>query len=123
MLYTIVSEKYTPLMIAAYLGHSNCVATLLRFAPLGYMHMKSTLWGKTALILAVERGHLPCVKHLAAQWNAPLDQMDNMKNTPLMYACLRGDVEAVDLLQHYGATIDQNTAYLERMTTLRRRPP
>eukprot|EP00967_Tisochrysis_lutea_P089984 scaffold128456_cov41-Tisochrysis_lutea.AAC.1 len=83
MLYAVGSEKYTPLMIAAFLGHSNCVATLLRLAPLGNMHMKSTLWGKTALTLAVERGHLSCIKHLAAQRNAPLDHMDHHNNTPL----------------------------------------
>ena len=55
MLYTIVSEKYTPLMIAAYLGHSNCVATLLRFAPLGYgardsaVHLKEERGGRRRL--------------------------------------------------------------------------
>ncbi|XP_028293638.1 ankyrin repeat and SOCS box protein 2-like isoform X2 [Gouania willdenowi] len=97
-------DGWIPLHDAAYCGQTDCLKILLRAHP-GSVD-KRTLGEQTALLLAVSREHLSCVRCLLEAGADP-DISSNNKVTPLYKACELENVEMVSLILSYGATVNQ----------------
>ncbi|KAJ7506487.1 hypothetical protein B0H11DRAFT_285786 [Mycena galericulata] len=68
----------------------------------------ATTWGKTALHLASEQGHLD-VAQLLIEHNTSVDQTDKFGVTALYLASERGHLNVVQLLIEHNASVDQAT--------------
>ena len=80
-------EQMTPLASAAYFGHA---AVIERLAGLGSRSLEQcNVHGESPLALATMFGHEAAVRTLL-RLGARVDVVDQMGNTPLMHACLRG---------------------------------
>ena len=72
--------------------------------------------GRTALMWAAQRGHLPCML-LLLQHNADMNLRNQFGYTALILACLRGHIKCVELLLKYGCDVtirnDENKTALD----------
>ncbi|RUS17593.1 chitin synthase-domain-containing protein [Endogone sp. FLAS-F59071] len=96
----IFKQKLTPLVVAAYNGHSDVCARLLDVGHAEINHRDST--GKTAIILAAYEGHTACVDVLI-QRGVDIDAQDQYGWTALMLAAYSGRMECSQLLVLNGA--------------------
>ncbi|KAM6961264.1 ankyrin repeat and SOCS box protein 2b [Aplochiton taeniatus] len=97
-------DGWTPLHEAAHCGQAECVKALLRAQP-GVVD-KRTLQEQTALLLAVTREHLSCVR-LLLEAGADPDISSKNKETPLYKACELESTVMVALILSCGATVNQ----------------
>uniref|UniRef100_A0A0N5A3T8 NAD(+) ADP-ribosyltransferase n=1 Tax=Parastrongyloides trichosuri TaxID=131310 RepID=A0A0N5A3T8_PARTI len=102
--------KWTPLMYAAYLGHTSiCELLLKKGAGLNNQNQK----GQTALMLAATCGHDLTVKILIKE-GADTNKQDCSGQTALHYAVTSSQVGTVEYLLAYGA--NPNLADIHGMT-------
>ena len=88
----------TPLLLAAYTGHLDCLAALL---DAGATADASNALGDTALMLASVRGHGDCAAKLL-EAHADPNRENRQGNTALHRAALWGRNSTVQLLLSYG---------------------
>ncbi|XP_029589239.1 ankyrin repeat and SOCS box protein 2 isoform X2 [Salmo trutta] len=100
-------DKYgwIPLHEAAYYGQDQCVRVLLGAQP--GMINKCDLKGQTALILAVGRERVACVKALLEKGADP-ELATKERETPLYKACERENAEIVAMLLNHGAVVNKH---------------
>jgi hypothetical protein len=89
----------TPLLLAAYMGHKDCLAVLL---DAGAAVDASNALGDTALMLASGRGHGDCCEKLLCARADP-NRENRQGNTALHRAALWGQQSVARLLLNYGA--------------------
>ena len=89
----------TALMSAAFMGHSDILATLLAQ---GASIEQVDQSGYTALMYACNAGHTAAVQVLLAAGANP-HAADNQRSTPLMFAAQHGHDEIVSVLLQHGA--------------------
>lgn len=92
----------TPLMIAAFQGHTTIVKMILAC---NISVNESNTQDDTALLLAASQGHADIVELLIRR-GAHVNVQGGMENTPLILAASTGDVKTVELLIASGAEID-----------------
>ncbi|XP_015252576.1 PREDICTED: ankyrin repeat and SOCS box protein 2-like isoform X2 [Cyprinodon variegatus] len=97
-------DGWLPLHAAAYSGQTECLKTLLKVHP-GSVD-KRTLQEQTALLLAVSYQQLSCVLCLLESGADP-DICNSNKETPLYKACELENVDMVNLILLYNATVNQ----------------
>ncbi|KAJ8009239.1 hypothetical protein DPEC_G00086830 [Dallia pectoralis] len=100
-------DKYgwIPLHEAAYYGQEQCVTILLSAQP--EMINKCDLKGQTALILAVGREKVACVKALLEKGADP-ELATKERETPLYKACERENAEIVAMLLNHGVVVNRH---------------
>ena len=98
---------YTPLHIAAYLGHADKLAQLLTQEDDALVQKKS-INGSIPLHLAALQGHEGIVEALVANYPSLVDTQDNDGCTSLHYAATNGHIDVLRCLISYGANIYQD---------------
>lgn len=100
----LIFELYTwvALILAAGEGHCNAVATLLKSK---YIQLEAkNKFGKNALILSCEMGHLDVVK-LLIEHKADINASSTRGLSGLMLACVKGHTEIVKFLIENNADV------------------
>ncbi len=92
----------TPLIIAAFQGHYDCVKMILSY---DIDVNARNIEGNTALICAASQGYTQIVDLLIKR-GAQVNVQGGLENTPLMLAASAGDIETVQRLIAAGAEID-----------------
>ncbi|XP_053345229.1 ankyrin repeat and SOCS box protein 2-like isoform X1 [Clarias gariepinus] len=108
------SNGWTVVHEASYSGQTECLKLLLS-AAVPEMINSRTSTHQTPVILAVSRGHLPCVEYLL-EIGADPGIPTITKETPLYEACATRNVQMVHLLVKNGA--DANQKCLDGWTAL-----
>lgn len=90
----------TALMMAAYKGHADCVAALLKGGATVNLQTGNTAW--SALMLAAEGGHTECMR-LLSEAGADLNLQNSWGGTALMLAAMEGNADCVKFLLERGA--------------------
>eukprot|EP01113_Clastostelium_recurvatum_P033762 TRINITY_DN4500_c0_g1_i6.p1 TRINITY_DN4500_c0_g1~~TRINITY_DN4500_c0_g1_i6.p1 ORF type:complete len:1678 (-),score=371.58 TRINITY_DN4500_c0_g1_i6:18-4637(-) len=127
-LYSLDTEiARSPLHLAAYGGHAECLSLLLSAmdaqGSLGHLKMAEEIdrpdsCGATALLLACSRGYTNCVQMLIER-GANTEAKDAQGRTALHVACARGYDKCVGLLLDQGAHhVDVNAKDLAGRTPL-----
>lgn len=98
----------TALMLAAKYGHQIVVDYLLAN---GFQVSDTSYYHKTALLFAIEGGHLPLAQHLYEHYGAQLDVESKNGITALHLAAEIGDLEAVQWLISHGLDPKAITKY------------
>jgi ankyrin repeat protein len=98
--YDVIGDS--PLLLAAYHGHTAVVSALLEN---DWNVNHSNNYGATALMLAASKGHARVVAYLLVA-HASVDTVDNDGNTALMLAAQSGFPTAVQALLTAGANVN-----------------
>lgn len=110
----------TPLMLAAYGGHTEIVRLLLDNNPPPIdVDATSSTSGNTALMLAAIKGHAEIVSMLL-DFGADIDIISKYRKTAVIEAAKYGHAEIVDLLMEAGAYVDmrqipRNCSFFDEM--------
>ncbi|KAM3596879.1 uncharacterized protein V6R79_022099 [Siganus canaliculatus] len=88
---------------AAWFGQDTCLIVLLSAHP--GMINKQTVYGETALLIAVKQEHLGCV-HVLLESGANPDITNNDRETPLFIACEKNSAALVAMLLNHGAAVN-----------------
>jgi len=94
---------YTPLMMACYYGHEECVRLLLDH---GARVNAARSDGATPLLVACARDHEACARLLLDIGKADVNLERDDGATPLYVACEQGRLECVRLLLDHGAGVN-----------------
>ncbi|KAK4645115.1 hypothetical protein QC761_0059700 [Podospora bellae-mahoneyi] len=101
---SIPTRGLLPLHTAICRGLDQVVVLLLQ----GGADVDAKQWkGQTALLLAVERGHLALATALMDKYEARLELKDETKQRPLLLACKVGDIAMVEALLARGTRVDK----------------
>lgn len=108
----------TPLIVAAYMGHSEILQLLL--AEGADVNHQTTNKKFTALHFACFRGHKHIVEILLEN-NCRIETKDSDGRTPLLLAALQGNMDMMSLLIEKGATLDiqDNEGYTPLLTCIK----
>ncbi|XP_064385255.1 uncharacterized protein LOC135334125 isoform X2 [Halichondria panicea] len=98
-------DGWTPLISAAFNGHTNCIRELLSSGAVVDLANKN---GETPLMGAASGGHTDCVKELLSS-GAVVDLADKAGVTPLMWAASGGHTDCTRELLSSGAVVDLAT--------------
>ncbi|MCJ1446131.1 MAG: hypothetical protein MMC23_006636 [Stictis urceolatum] len=101
-----VSNRGSPLRIAAACGHEAMLRLLLDRGAAGYNDLSR--WEETLLHFAANGGHKAVARILLAK-GADVNALDNHRRTPLHRASMRGYRRLVELMLDHGADIDAIT--------------
>ncbi|KAF9117062.1 palmitoyltransferase akr1 [Mortierella sp. AM989] len=93
----------TPLHWCTRNGHLNMTKLLLKY---GANPLLQDSQGFNALHLATHSSHAMLVLYLMMVKNMPVDIVDTLGHTSLMWAAYQGDSLSVDILLKYGARVD-----------------
>eukprot|EP00752_Nemacystus_decipiens_P007967 g7120.t1 len=100
-------KGFTPLMSAAFAGHSSVVRILLSRGANVFLQEDQ---GATALFCAVQQGHLDATK-LLVKAGSDLNARNNVDQTPLFKAAVKGYTEVSRVLIEAGASINNRGPY------------
>lgn len=93
------NAQWTPLMAAAYLGHTDIVKLLVQYCPPSVLAIESPTNGETAVFCAAMGGHAECVMILLQHGATP--HLMNHGFNVLDYAAKCGHAQVVDILAQY----------------------
>ncbi|KAF4323796.1 hypothetical protein JM18_001015 [Phytophthora kernoviae] len=102
-------DGFTALMVAAAEGHQNVVRTLLRRG--ADVTVQTFELRSTALHFAAKNGDKETVEALCGSDAAVVDCWNVNTDTPLIWACIEGRVEAVQVLLKHGADANMLNQY------------
>jgi len=95
------SDGMTPLMWSSAYGQVPTAAMLLKA---GSFHSTKGLEGETAMHLAAAGGHTEIIRLLISA-GAPVNEIDDNSNTPLMYAAFNNHAHALNELLNHSADL------------------
>ena len=107
-------KGYTPLILAAYHGHSSTVDLLIKNKADPCAKDKN---GNTALMGALFKGEIS-IAHTLAKTDCDPDQRNNAGLTAAMYAALFGRLEILEQLRRRGANIKAKDVSGNSVTSL-----
>ncbi|KAG7399125.1 hypothetical protein PHYBOEH_009703 [Phytophthora boehmeriae] len=102
-------DGFTALMVAAAEGHHNVVRALLRRG--ADVSVQTFELRSTALHFAAKNGDKETVEALCESDAAVVDCWNVNTDTPLIWACIEGRAEAVQVLLKYGADVNMLNQY------------
>ena len=95
----------TPLQLAAYFNHSNCVKVLLEDYDASIN--ATDKFGQTALHRAAAKGHVDVVRTLVSFKQCDARARDKYNDTPLHDAALSGNTDVISVLIQHGAEVNE----------------